>query len=208
MLRTPAPASRKQTHARLRICIVFILCMRFVCASKQLALFTLLALCVWPRANILFAKASRCYARGFVYGRKYLRATLAVNLSRKSSPPLLIIHSRVIDLCNMNAAGVLTEAAAEKEIQSRAARLSPLYSTTADAWWNIYVYVRGAESKTWIACFMLHTLQLPQRAAWKWKLIASSKHLKRKLRDFIIVACIDFNCEKLAWLLQLNLVFI
>jgi hypothetical protein len=78
--------------------------MHRVCASKQLlALFTL---CVWPRANILFTKAARNGACEFVYGRKYLRATLAVNLSRKSSPPLLIIHSRVIDPCNMNAAGV------------------------------------------------------------------------------------------------------
>jgi len=51
-------------------------------------------------------KAARNGACEFVYGRKYLRATLAVNLSRKSSPPLLIIHSRVIDPCNMNAAGV------------------------------------------------------------------------------------------------------
>lgn len=92
-----------------------------------------------------------CCMREFVYGRKYLRATLAVNLSRKSSPPLLIIHSRVIDLCNMNADGVDWSSGGVRDTIGRA-RLSRLSIQPPQT--PLVKYIRE-QSKTCIACFTL-----------------------------------------------------
>jgi hypothetical protein len=82
---------------------------------------------------------------------------------------------------------VLTEAAAEKEIQSRGARLSPLYSTTTDAWLNIYVYERG-EQRAKRGLHASHFAIALEGCVEVKANCYSFQHLKLKLCDLIILS--------------------